>query len=484
MSPRTVENHVGEGTRGLRLSEEHFRVFIEDVQEYAFILLDTDGKVRAWNSGAERLLGYTEAEILGQSASVFFTPEDIARKAPEEEMQTAQREGRAEDERWHVRKDGSRFFANGMLTVLRESTFLGYAKVMRDFTERRRAEEALRSSEERFRLLVENVRDHALFQTDLNGNITSWNPGAERVFGYSGSEILGRSLQWLATPEDASSGALLDELRRTRMQDHTEDARWLIRKDGDRIWCRWVTSAVFGDGHLVQGFVKVLRDETERRNAEEQIKASLREKEAMLQEIHHRVKNNLQLAISLLNLQGSYVDDERVRAMFDEMSNRLYSIADIHELLYGSFDLAQVDFGAYVTRLGGQLLNFYMVDRDRVSLSIRAQDFFLPISQAVPCGLVINELVVNALKYAFPDGRCGAITVELQRTTESYEVRVSDDGIGLPSGLAWEEANSMGLRLIRVLALQLEGTVEKQIHPSGTSFLIRFPRTRSTWEAE
>src|SRR6185369_4175042 len=209
-------------------------------------------------------------------------------------------------------------------------------------------------------------------------------------------------------------------------QGRAEDERWLVRADGARIWCQWITNAIYDDAGQEKGFVKVLRDETERRRADERIWRSLREKEALLQEIHHRVKNNLQVIVSLLNIQTEYITDARSRVMFEETCNRLYSIAEIHELLYSSHDLAQVDLGEYIRRLAGKLISFYRIQPEQIELFIESADLSLPIAHAVPLGLIVNELLVNAMKYAFPSGRFGRITVSFHNGEEDrYVLRVA-----------------------------------------------------------
>ena len=232
-----------------------YRLFEDSVQDYAFIELDLENCVVNWSRGAERLTGFSEQEMLGQSAAILFTPEDRAAGAVEQELTTAMRDGCAEDERWHMRKDGSRFWGSGVMTVLENRT--GFAKVMRDLTRRRLAEEALRQSEENYRLFVENVRDHALLRVDTNGRISSWNAGAERLFGYTDSEILDHPFALLYGSDDSPDHDL-----------QGEHQSWLVRKDGSRFLARWATHAIHDEqGHL-RGFAKVLRDETQRMRAE------------------------------------------------------------------------------------------------------------------------------------------------------------------------------------------------------------------------
>jgi PAS domain S-box-containing protein len=173
--------------------EAEFRAFADSARDHAFITLDLDKSVVGRNRGAELLLGYSQQEILGSPGAIFFTPEDVERGAPDHETSTALREGRAEDERWHMRKDGSRFWGSGVLTPLRDASgeLRGYAKAMRDRTAERKTHEALHLREERLRLLLENIRDCAVFDLDRKGEICVWNSGAERIFGYTEAEVLG-----------------------------------------------------------------------------------------------------------------------------------------------------------------------------------------------------------------------------------------------------------------------------------------------------
>ncbi len=188
----------------LRDSEQPFRLIVESVQDYAIFMLDVTGRVTSWNVGAQRIKGYSAEEIVGEHFSRFYLPEDVQARKPERELQVAAAEGRCEDEGWRVRKDGSRFWANVVITALRsaDGALLGFAKVTRDLTGRHRAEQALRETEERFRLLVEGVKEYALFMLDPTGRVVSWNAGAERIKGYSAQEILGQHISRFYPPQD------------------------------------------------------------------------------------------------------------------------------------------------------------------------------------------------------------------------------------------------------------------------------------------
>ncbi len=267
----------------LNESEERFRLLVEQVSEYAIFLLDTTGHVATWNVGAERIKGYRADEIVGRHFSKFYRTEDLWKC--DRELEIAVREGRIEDEGWRVRKDGSLFWANVVITCLRDSsgTIVAFAKVTRDMTERRRAEEVLRQSEERFRLLVEGVKDYAIFMLDSAGHVTTWNLGAERIKGYRAEEIMGQHFSRFYTDEDVRAGKCETELEVAARDGRIEDEGWRIRKDGGRFWANVVLTALRDASGKLVGFAKVTRDLTERRAAEE---ARLRLGEIARERVH------------------------------------------------------------------------------------------------------------------------------------------------------------------------------------------------------
>jgi PAS domain S-box-containing protein len=261
------------------LSWDDCRLLVDSVADYAIFMLDTEGRVATWNVGAEKIKGYKAEEIVGHHFSKFFPPEDVAVGQPERELAAARDLGRFEDENWRVRKDGSRFWANVVITALRDEkgTLRGFGKVTRDLTARRAAEEQSRRAEERFHLLVDAVTDYAIFMLDTEGRVTTWNSGATRVKGYLPEEIIGKHFSAFYTPQDQAEGKPARILETVRREGRYEDLGWRVRKDGSRFWANVVITALQDRNGTLHGFAKVTRDLTERRNAEEERIRQLRE---------------------------------------------------------------------------------------------------------------------------------------------------------------------------------------------------------------
>jgi PAS domain S-box-containing protein len=252
------------------VDDERFRLLVESVRDYAIFMLSPTGVIQTWNLGAERIKGYHAAEIVGRHFSAFYPPESAGRCA--DLLKTATLEGRVEDEGWRVRKDGSRFWAMVVITCVRDSAgaVIGFAKVTRDMTERRRAEESLRQSEERFRVLVESVRDYAIFMLGPTGHVATWNAGAQRIKGYRAEEIIGKHFSQFYPVEDIAAGKCEMELEVAAREGRFEDESWRLRKDGAPFWANVVITALRNEAGELIGFAKVTRDLTERRKAEQE----------------------------------------------------------------------------------------------------------------------------------------------------------------------------------------------------------------------
>lgn len=304
-----------------------------------------------------------------------------------------------------------------------------------------------------------------------DGVIVYTNPRLDAMYGYGAGEVLGRHISALnapgeITPEERAA-YILGQLERVN-EWHGEIET--IRKGGERFWS-YVSVAGFDHPEHGKVWLAVQTDIAERKRLEEAILASLEEKEMLLKEVHHRVKNNLQVVSSLFYLQRERVQDEQTRAVLDESRARVQSIALIHEQLYQSTNLAAIDFDAYLRRLCANILSTY--DAGRVDIEIQAEGVVLDIERAVPCGLLVSELVSNALKHAFGGGP-GKVRVRGRVDGEKQFVfEVEDDGVGIPEGLDWRRASSLGLRLVQSLARQLRGAIELD-RSRGTRFVLRF----------
>jgi PAS domain S-box-containing protein len=247
-----------------------YRLLVDAITDYAICMLDVDGRVSSWNPGAQRCKGYTREEILGEHFSRFYTEEDRKAGAPARALCVAAEEGRYEHEGWRVRKDGERFWAHVIIDPIRgpDGQVVGYAKITRDLTERRRAEESLVDSEREFRLLVQGVTDYAIYRLDRDGRVSSWNTGAQRIKGYAPGEIIGRHFSQFHTEEDRAAGLPGASLEIAGREGRYEHEGWRVRKDGTRFWAHVIIDVIRDDGGEVIGFAKITRDVTERRESQ------------------------------------------------------------------------------------------------------------------------------------------------------------------------------------------------------------------------
>jgi hypothetical protein len=266
----------GESSGGLEADPGNYRTFVRSIRDYAMLMLDPTGHIRTWNIGAELIKGYTAKEIVGSHFSRFYTPEAVARGVPDRALLVAAQEGRFLDEGWRVRKDGTHFWASVTITALRDEsgTLIGFAKVTRDLSERKTQDEVLRQSEERFRTLVEGVKDYAIFMLDPHGFVTTWNAGARFIKGYEAHEIIGSHFSRFYPPDSIQSGLPDRELRGATMEGRFEDEGWRIRKDGSRFWANVVITAMRDSSGALIGFSKITRNLTARRSHEDELKLS------------------------------------------------------------------------------------------------------------------------------------------------------------------------------------------------------------------
>ena len=351
-----------------------------------------------------------------------------------------------------------------------------FSTVSIDITERKKAEEALQTSEARYRRITEGLTDYQYTVRVENGRAieTKQSPACEKVTGYSAEEFIADSYLWIrmVAPEDRE--LVKENVHRVLAgKDVPSIEHRITRKDGETIWVS-DTIILFRDasGNLLS-YDGVIKDITVRKRSDEQTRRSLREKEVMLKEIHHRVKNNMQVIYSLLSLQAKTIADKKVRALFEESQNRISSMALIHEKLYQSKDMAHIDFKEYLQSLVRNIAGAFK--RQEVHVSVDMDSLALDVNAGIPCGLIVNELVSNSLKHAFPAGRTGEIRVGLSLTAGgTYLLTVADDGVGFPSDADFRKTSSLGLQLVNVLVGQIHGTIE-MASEAGSRFVIAFP---------
>jgi PAS domain S-box-containing protein len=491
---RRREEERNRAEAGMRESEERFRLFVDAVKDHAIFLLNPDGTVATWNAGAERLHGYRADEIVGQHISKLFTPQDIEAKLPQKELDSAAREGTCEQEAWRVRKDGSRVWTNVVVSALRgaQGELVGFGKVTRDMTERLRANE-------QFRLAIE-AAPTGMLMTDRAGKIVLVNVQIEKLFGYARDELLGQRIEMLI-PErlrhrHPEHRAVFFEKSAARLMGAGRHLHGL-RKDGTEVPIEIGLNPLKtseGDFALIS-----VADITERRRSEQeredlmgqlrtlntdlekrvtirtsQLTASLKERETLLQEIHHRVKNNLQVISSLINMQARKMADAPSRNALEECRTRVQAIALIHEKLYQSRDYSKVPFSEYARSLAGNIFHATGVSPGTVALEFDIETLSLAVDKAIPCGLIMNELITNALKHAFPNERPGVVRLTLRQVSDGKTLlAVADDGIGLPASFDLQTSTTLGMQLVTTLVKQLDGRLEID-RTGGAKFSFTF----------
>ncbi|CAI8964562.1 two-component system, cell cycle sensor histidine kinase and response regulator CckA [Pseudomonas sp. IT-P44] len=311
------------------IEDGRFRLLIDAVIDYAIYMIDPDGIITSWNAGARRFKGYEEAEILGQHFSRFYTEEDRLKGMPQRALDTAIREGRFEGEGWRVRKDGTHFWCHVVIDPILDSTgkLLGFAKITRDLTDRKMAEEVLKQSEQQFRLLVQSVTDYAIYMLDADGRLTNWNPGAQRIKGYLPEEVIGQHFSMFYTPEDRAAGEPKRTLDIAIREGRFENKGWRVRKDGTRFLAHVVVDPIWGDTGTLLGFAKITRDITEATRAQQALEQT---REALFQAqkmqaigqlsggIAHDFNNLLTVILGNLEIVRKRIgDDSKITRLLD-----------------------------------------------------------------------------------------------------------------------------------------------------------------------
>ncbi|MFZ5896959.1 MAG: sensor histidine kinase [Myxococcota bacterium] len=436
----------------------------------AMVVVETDGRIRFVNGQAERLFGFAREELLGQLVEVLVPPRYRG-------VHPGHRNDFAFDPKTRpmganldlsaCRKDGTEFPAEISLAPLEAGGRVLVTAAIRDVTQRRKAEA-------KFRAVLEAAPD-AMVIVDRAGKIALVNGQAERLFGYPRAELLGQPVELLVPARfreaHVPARTNFSISPKVRAMGSGRDL-FGLRRDGSEFPVEISLSPL----ETEEGFfvASAIRDISERREAERLIVMSLAEKETLLKEVHHRVKNNLQVISSLLSLQSEGLPESQ-RSAFALSQARIQSIALVHEKLYRSSRLSHIDFSDYARTLVEQLFLAHDGNRRGINADVSGEGVELPIDTAVPCGLITNELVSNSLKHAFPAGTRGTVRVQLQRLNpERLELMIADDGIGFPEGFEARRSGSLGLELVFALARQLEAHVSVS-GERGATFRFVFP---------
>ena len=443
------------------------------------IVIDLGGVIKRVNRATLNLLGFSEQELIGQPITVIF-PEFKGNNLSEEKHfieNLIENEYGGNVEKNYITKNGKVIPILFSVSTIksREGKIDGFVCVGLDITERKHFENALLESQERYKAIVED-------QTELicrfipNGTITFINEAFARYYGIDKSELLGNNLFSIKTIKGNRN--IEEILNQLSFENPVITNEYQLGANGKSRWQQWIIRALFNANNKIVEFQTTARDITEKKLFDEEIRllninlenrvvertielaTSLKEKEVMLKEIHHRVKNNLQIISSLLNLQAAKIKDKDDLELFNESQYRVKSMAMIHELLYKSKELGKIDFTEYLNKLISSLRHSYSLKRN-INFRINVKDVFLDIETAVPFGLIINELVTNSLKYAFPHTKNCEITIDVKQTNkENLRLVYADNGIGIPDRINIFETNTLGLRLVNILIQQLGGSLE------------------------
>jgi PAS domain S-box-containing protein len=502
----------GSGSEGLVLPdiewhqrEERFRLFLEGVQDYAIFMLDTDGRVSTWNAGAERAKGYKASEIIGRHFSSFYPEEDVRARRPQRLLDLAIKEGHAEDEGWRVRKDGSKFWASVTITPVRDARgkLLGFGKVTRDLSERRRTELALRRSEERSRLFIDAVQDYAIFMLDPEGCVSTWNTGAERLKGYKASEIIGQHFSRFYPEEDMRAGKPAWELDVASNGGRFEDEGWRIRKDGSKFWANVIITAIKDREGVLLGFSKVTRDFTERMLTQKSLEASrrkLQESEKSLRElslhllrtqdeerrrigreIHDSLGQYLSVLKMKLDSMGSSPATAEERAECGNLVDEC--VKEVRTISYLLYPPMLEEMGL-TSAIPWYLEGFSK--RSGIKTSFHAAEDFGRLSRDAELVLfrVLQESLTNVQRHS---GSKSA-EISISHTFDLVTMEVIDSGKGLPPAIVelgnrdWMGSLGVGLRGMSERLRQLGGALEMSSDESGTRVraTVPFRELRST----
>jgi|GEM_PF-2539299 len=447
---------------------------IIDTMYNFLIILDYKLRIININNSGLKLLGYNEYELENKTLNFLLEDETAL-----ELILKIENKSNLDKSLVHTMetklKSVNGTFVPVLLSVstirIREDHPPGLICIGNDLIQEKKMKKALHESEEMYKTLLKTDPD-SVVTTDLEGNIIQFSQRTMFMHGYSQDELEGKSIFDLFAPEcqDKALRTLMETIENGTSRNNQLT---LLKKDGARFTGEINASTIKnlkGEDFTV---MYTMRDITHHKQAEAQIQASLDEKEVLLREIHHRVKNNLQIISSLLNLQSSYLKDETSRDVLKESKDRVKSMAMIHQKLYQSGNFEEIEMGEYIEYLVNGLFSSYGVDSDKIKLNTDLQKIYLDIDTAIPLGLIINEIITNSIKHAFPGELKGEIFIKIFQEGENYLIVVADNGVGLPEDLDVEKTASLGMQLVNNLVRQIDGELELK-RTRGTEFRIKF----------
>jgi len=472
-----------------RLKEEQFRLFMEVVPDYAIYMLDPEGNVTTWNAGAERIKGYSSSEILGRDSSCFYPWEDVLSGKPRKILDLAIQSGHSVDEGWRIRKNGSAFWASVTTAAIRDKTgqLLGFGKVTRDLSERRRAEIALCRSEDRFHLMAEAVHDYAIFMLDPEGHVSTWNTGAERIKGYKAAEIIGRHFSCFYSEEEVRAGKPTRELEDAVKHGRFEEEGWRRRKDGSRFWANVIITPVRNEENKLIGFAKVTRDVTERMQKERSLRGLTLHLLRMQDEERKRIGRDLHdtlgqcvsaMKISLDSLAAN------LKPKDPETSKQVLQCVDLAgECVREVRTISYLLYPPMLEEMGLRSATSWYLEgftsRSGIQATFDVSPDFGRLSRDTELALfrVLQESLTNVHRHS------GSATahVRLSARDGMAILEISDQGSGISSevleewGKSWQRAIGVGLRGMRERLTQLGGKLEISSSDQGATVVAMAP---------
>lgn len=470
---------------------------IDTIEDYAILMLDPQGFIQTWNHGARKIKGYLANEIIGKHFSVFYSEEEQLRFIPHREIMIAQERGRFEDEGWRLRKSGEKFWANVVITALKDETgkVVAFSKVTRDLTEKKIAEERIRLSEENQKLLANHVQDYAIYMMDIHGRITSWNTGAMNLFGYSPEQIIGKHFSFFYAEEEVKKGMQEHELKMaTGPEGRFESTGWRIRKDGSRFLANFITTPLKDENNKVIGYAKVSTDLTSKKRISE-LEESIRMRDEFISVASHELRTpvtKILLNLQLIKRMGEEAKERMLKSLdvceqsTKELIGLMDNLVDVTRLRLGKLEIKRTK-----TNITTIVLNVLTKFKDNIRLSGNHVSFvhdgdMVGYWDQTRLEQLFSNLLSNALKY----GEGKPIKMELRKEEDRILFSISDEGPGIPQQLQgkvferFERAADskkisglgLGLYVSRQIVEAHKGEISLESQPGkGAKFIVSLP---------